>query len=79
MEPVTSADLSDRVRIAMSHMQAGPLANYVPYTKRTETILHSLADLKPKTLAIMHGSSYSGDGGVALRRLAVTMRELLDG
>jgi flavorubredoxin len=79
VEAVTGADLTERVRVAMSHMQAGPLANYVPYTKRTETILHSLAALKPKTLAIMHGSSFTGDGERALRRLAVTMREVLGG
>jgi len=77
VEALTDADLTDRVRVAMTHMQAGPLANYVPYTKRTETILHSLADLKPRTLAIMHGSSYTGDGERALRGLAVTMRDIL--
>ena len=29
------------------------------------------------TLAVMHGSSYSGDGGQALRDLATVMREVL--
>jgi flavorubredoxin len=32
--------------------------------------LHQLAELSPATLAIMHGSSYSGDGGAQLRALA---------
>ena len=27
-------------------------------------------DLEPSTLAVMHGSSFSGDGGAALRHLA---------
>lgn len=32
--------------------------------------LRQLARLEPRTLAVMHGSSYSGDGGSALRELA---------
>jgi flavorubredoxin len=32
--------------------------------------LEHLADLEPRTLAVMHGSSFEGDGGVALRELA---------
>ncbi|MFC1440774.1 MBL fold metallo-hydrolase [Streptacidiphilus sp. N1-10] len=32
--------------------------------------LRSLADLEPTTLAVMHGSSFHGDGGAALRALA---------
>ena len=77
VEPLTESDLSKRVRAAMSQMQAGPLANYIPYTPRTDVILRRLADLKPKTLAIMHGSSFTGDGERALRDLAVVMRETL--
>src|SRR5918993_847842 len=32
--------------------------------------LEYLADLEPRTLAVMHGSSFEGDGGAALRELA---------
>jgi hypothetical protein len=32
--------------------------------------LAHLADLEPRTLAVMHGSSFEGDGGMALRELA---------
>jgi hypothetical protein len=32
--------------------------------------VRSLADLAPSTLAVMHGSSFSGDGAGALRALA---------
>jgi flavorubredoxin len=77
VEPLTESDLSDRVRAAMSQLQAGPLANYIPYSPRTAVILKRLADLKPKTLAIMHGSSFAGDGERALGDLAVVMRETL--
>jgi flavorubredoxin len=36
----------------------------------TATILRGLAELKPSTLAIMHGSSLRGDGAAALEGLA---------
>lgn len=36
----------------------------------TALVLERLADLEPRTLALMHGSSFSGDGGTALRQLA---------
>lgn len=42
-------------------------ASLAPTTGAT---LRSLADLSPTTLAVMHGSSFSGDGGAALRDLA---------
>jgi hypothetical protein len=32
--------------------------------------LEQLAELRPTTLAIMHGSSYTGDGAAQLRELA---------
>ena len=51
---------------AMRRLQAGPLAGYMPYTKRTEGVLRSLAELKPDTLAVMHGSSYRGPAGQLL-------------
>lgn len=36
----------------------------------TGAVLNSLADLKPAKLALMHGSSFCGDGAGALRTLA---------
>jgi hypothetical protein len=38
--------------------------------------LKKLADLKPKTLAIMHGSSFTGDCVRALDDLNVMLREV---
>jgi hypothetical protein len=40
-------------------------------------VLESLAEREPKTLAVMHGSSYYGNGAQALRDLAVVMHEVL--
>ncbi len=36
----------------------------------TATVIRRLADLAPTTLALMHGSSFSGDGAAALNELA---------
>jgi len=78
VEPVTETDVLDRVRATLVQYQAHPvLANYMPYTPHTGQMLEKLAELKPRTLAIMHGSSYRGDGQRAIRELAVVMREVL--
>ena len=37
--------------------------------------LHRLADLEPRVLALMHGSSFSGDGGQMLRTFAKQVDE----
>ena len=41
----------------------------------TALVMSQLADLEPRTLALMHGSSFTGDGGGALRNLAVAYDE----
>jgi len=53
----------------MKQLQAGPLADYMPYTSQTEGVLRGLAALKPETLAVMHGSSYIGKSGELLTDL----------
>jgi hypothetical protein len=76
VEPLTSADVVGRSHQAMKEYQAGILADYVPYTPLTAQNLKKLADLKPKTLAIMHGSSFTGDCARALDDLNVALREV---
>jgi flavorubredoxin len=76
--PVTTSDLVEPTRAAMQMMQGGPLAGYMPYTRSTEKVLRSLADLKPETLAVMHGSSYRGPGDRLLTDLAGVIRENFD-
>ena len=66
---VTSEDIVDRARLAEELFHASCL------TPTTGPIIRSLADLKPKTLAVMHGSSFNGDAGRALHDLA----DLYDG
>jgi flavorubredoxin len=76
--PVTSSDLVGPSRMAMQQMQQGPLAGYMPYTRQTEGVLRSLAELKPQTLAVMHGSSYVGQGEKLLTDLAGVLKESFD-
>jgi flavorubredoxin len=78
VDPVTTSDLIEPTRQAMKQMEQGPLAGYMPYTRRTEGVLRSLADLKPETLAIMHGSSYAGQGDRMLTELAGVIKDAFD-
>lgn len=62
--PVTESDITAPA-IAMETMfRAMSLA------ANTGAVLQGLADLRPATLALMHGSSFRGDGAAALRTLA---------
>ena len=76
VDPLTSHDVVGRSQQAMREYQAGILADYVPYTPLTGKNLKKLADLKPKTLAVMHGSSYTGDCSRALEDLNTAFREV---
>jgi hypothetical protein len=49
----------------------------MPWTPYTGATLERLAALQPRTLAIMHGSSFEGDGTAAIHGLAGVLRELL--
>ncbi|HEX8983782.1 MAG TPA: MBL fold metallo-hydrolase [Bryobacteraceae bacterium] len=76
-EPLTESDVVDRSRQTLITVQQSLFSDYVPYTAETGSVLNRLADLKPATLAIMHGSSFHGDGERALRDLAVVFRDVL--
>ncbi len=43
----------------------------------TGAVIRSLGDLQPKTLAVMHGSSFTGDGRDALHALAASYEAML--
>lgn len=75
---VTTSDLVEPTQTAMRRMQQGPLAGYMPYTRQTETVLHALADLKPETLAVMHGSSFHGPCERLIKDLAGVIKENFD-
>ena len=76
-EPLIETDqLLERSRDAVVNYQQGPLMEYMPYTHNTRRLLNELADFKPDTLAIMHGSSYRGNGEQMLRELDPVYREV---
>ena len=77
VDPLTDKSVIDHVRQTFINYDATPLAGYMPYTRQTEMHLQKLVDLEPKTIAAMHGSSYSGDGSQALREFGEVMKELL--
>jgi len=62
----------------MTEYQAGPLASYVPCTQNGGRILEGPASLNPRTLAIMYGSSFTGDCRGALHELAAALKDVLD-
>lgn len=77
VEPLTESDVVGRAKHTLEGYQTGPFANYMPYTPLTKTNFEKLISLDPRTIAIMHGSTFSGDGSRALRDLSVMMKEIL--
>jgi hypothetical protein len=69
VEPLMQGSPVERALAALLRRQGGPLADAIPYTAQTGQLLHGLADLQPRTLAVAHGSSFAGDGAQALREL----------
>ena len=76
-ETITRSDVVERFKKGLIADQQGPFANAYPYTSQTDATLQRLAALKPRTIALMHGSSFDGDGEQALKDLAIAMREVL--
>ena len=61
---ITNDDIVGAAAEAENVFGASSLAPSMPAT------IERLADLEPRTLALMHGSSFAGDGAQALRALA---------
>ena len=76
-EAVTGSDVVGRFRQTLIDNRESPVPGYLPYTTRTGAALARLAQLKPKVLAAMHGSTFVGDGQRALADAATMMREVL--
>lgn len=76
VEPRTSNSVLDRVRETLVEYQASPLADYLPYTPMTESIMQKLMSLNPKVLAAMHGSVFEGDGANALKEFSGIVRDV---
>jgi hypothetical protein len=78
VEPLTNISIVDRASETLAQFEAGPFASYVPWTQNSARILDGLASLNPKTLAVMHGSSFTGNCAQALRELGNVMKQQLD-
>jgi flavorubredoxin len=77
--PLTEYDLIEPARQALLAYEAGPLRHPMLYTPLTKDTLQSLAAMKPKLLAVMHGSSFSGNGERTLLDLSAMYSEILGG
>jgi flavorubredoxin len=73
---LTDKDILGSYKSAILAYEKGPLMQYTPYTQNTPKLLNSLAELNPKTLAIMHGSSFHGDCHNAFLGLNLVMKEI---
>ncbi len=70
--PALTSD--DVVEPALAAEQMFHQSSHAPHTTQT---MRQLGDLRPRTLAIMHGSSFQGDGKQALYDLAAGYEKLL--
>ncbi len=66
---ITEADITGP---ALAMEQASRAMSQTP---QTAAVIRALADLNPTTLALMHGSSFRGDGAAPLRALAAWCSE----
>jgi flavorubredoxin len=73
---LTDKDILDAFKNSILDYEKGPLLQYTPYTHHTAELINILAELNPKTLAIMHGSSFNGDCKKALIDLHSVMKEI---
>jgi len=69
-EPLAGDEVLERAQDSIVQNLDGPLAKDMPYTPYTDDTLRRIAALRPRTLAVMHGSSFQGDGAAAVERLA---------
>jgi flavorubredoxin len=76
-EAVTESDVVGRARDSIREGASGPMAKDMPYTPYTNATLQRLAALEPRTLALMHGSTFRGDGRKAILDLAMVIEETL--
>ena len=76
-EPLAGDEVIGRAQESIVQNLGGPLAKDMPYTPYTGDTLRRIAGLKPRTMAVMHGSSFAGDGAAAIHSLAQFIRATL--
>ncbi len=74
--PATESGIVGSAKEALVTMKDSPFGFSVPYTPQTDAVFERLAALEPKTLAVMHGSVFRGNGAQALRDIASVVKEV---
>lgn len=69
LDPLTEADILGPSEAFRSQM------DYFSHTKNAGAMIERLASAEPTTLACMHGSAWSGDGGALLRALGKSLSQ----
>ena len=72
----TSSDIAGRFAADARADAAGPFAHAYPFDTAVERTLERLKALAPRTLALMHGSTFHGDGAAAIEDLTRVLQEL---
>jgi flavorubredoxin len=75
--PMTEGDVVGPAKAAILGGLSGPMAKDMPYTPYTDATLRRLAALAPRTLGLMHGSTFRGDGAKAIVDLARVLEETI--
>jgi flavorubredoxin len=73
---LTDKDILEAHKSTLLNFQKTFLMDYTPYNHKTKAMLFELADLKPRTMATMHGSSFTGNCSRALMELDGVMKEV---
>jgi flavorubredoxin len=76
-EPMIESGVVERAHDSITANLTGQLTKDMPYTPYTNSTLQRLAALEPQTLALMHGSSFRGDGRAAIISLAEIIKETI--
>lgn len=75
--PALAADILEHAVSDFETAQHGPFHDSIPYTHTTPDIFARLEALQPQALAIMHGSSFQGDGATVLREFDRELRRMV--
>ena len=71
-----SLTLNNRIAVSSMCQYAAEKGSSSFSTTNTKRLLGELSNLKPETLAIMHGSTFKGNGGRLLQELDPILKEV---
>jgi len=77
VEAITEESIVPQTKDLLSSQ--GPFSHYIPYSSHTTQLLERLAELNPQVLAVMHGSSFKGNGKKVIDEFHTLLREQATG